>query len=213
MKKTKLLPTLLIVSFLSGSVMAIASNVSPSNSTSTKISEEMKAKIEEAKKQIEQDKEILKDLKASSTLNQQQRQQILKDEINKKAEEKINEQREKATERFTDAVNKLEKIIKRVESRIAKLEASSTDMTISKGFLATAKTQMISAKANIEILGNMVVQLNASTTKKISKQNIKDQEKKIKDDLKLVHKSIVNAVESMKPGRPEEKATSTKNKI
>jgi hypothetical protein len=213
MKKTKLLFTLLILSFLSGSVIAIASNGTSSNSTSTKISEEMKAKIEEAKKQIEEDKDVLKDLKASSTLNQQQRQQILKNEINKRAEEKMNEQREKATERFTDAVNKLEKIIKRVESRIAKLEASSTDMTISKNFLAIAKTQIVSAKADIETLGNMVIQLNASTTKKISKQNIKDQEKKIREDLKLAHKSIVSAVESMKPGRPEEKATSTKNKI
>jgi hypothetical protein len=213
MKKAKLLLTLLIVSFLSGSVMAIASNVTPSNSTSTKRLEEMKAKVEETKKQIEKDKEMLKDIKASSTLNQQQRQQILKNEINKKAEEKMNEQKNKATERFTNAVNKLEEIINRVESRIAKLEATSTDMTISKNFLATAKIQIANTKNNIEILGNMVIQLSASTTKKISKENIKNQEKKIKDNLKLVHKSIVSAVESMKPGRPEEKATSTKNKI
>jgi hypothetical protein len=59
----------------------------------------------------------------------------------------------------------------------------------------------------------MVIQLSASTTKKISKENIKDQEKNIRDNLKLAQKSITNAVESMKPGRPGEKATSTKNKI
>ena len=126
------------------------------------------------------------------------------------------------------AIERLEKFVERINSRIDKIESQGRDTTVAENAMVEAKADISSAKINFEVLKTMTANIsvwvgtstatstNATSTKaelKAKFAELREQVKKIKQNLKDAHSHIVDAVNSLKCLRigVESNATTTVN--
>lgn len=176
------------------------------NSTSTKretaeqvrdlrqdLQEDVKARNEEAREKIKDERAHIRDLK----------------------EERRREQAKKHFDhmvaRMVAHIERLEKLADRIDSRIKKFEATGRDMTKAKQLLVTAEAKISAAKSALETFkteGSAIVATIASTTPKDTLKNLKSLADVVEKAIKEAHRALVDAVNSMIPGKPG-RATTT----
>ena len=104
-------------------------------------------------------------------------------------------------------IERLERIASRVESRIEKVETLGGNATTSTGFLAEARAHLSEARIALEAFSS--VDLSAT---KLSEnfERVRAAAAEVKEHLRLAHRSLVDAIRSLKPGRSLNSATSTR---
>ena len=198
--KKYLLPSIILVSLLfSGIAFAEVSS-----STKNKINE-TRQKIEDIKQKAQEDINKIKS--------------ELKNAIEIKIGKKLDEQKIKIADQFEKTMQTLNDLVVRIESRIAKMDAISTDTSIPKALLVTAKTNVSLAATELTNLENLLAQnipaVSTSTVKnterKLVLKKINLQSEKTKTAIKTARSSIIKVVESLKVGQDKEKnSTPTK---
>lgn len=108
-------------------------------------------------------------------------------------------------ERFEAAVNRLEILAGRIESRIAKIEARNIKVEEAKKLLGEAKKDIETARISVTAISFQIniASSTATTTIALMKEafkTTKDQIEKAKKDLKTAHASLVDVINSLKPG-------------
>jgi len=197
--KKYLLPSIILVSLLfSGIAFAEVSS-----STKNKINE-TRQKIEDIKQKAQEDINKIKS--------------ELKNAIEIKIGKKLDEQKIKIADQFEKTMQTLNDLVVRIESRIAKMDAISTDTSIPKALLVTAKTNVSLAATELTNLENLLAQnipaVSTSTVKnterKLVLKKINLQSEKTKTAIKTARASIIKVVESLKIWQLKEKnSTST----
>ena len=197
--KKYLLPSIMLTSLLfSGIAFAEVSS-----STKNKINE-TRQKIEDIKQKAQEDINKIKS--------------ELKNAIEIKIGKKLDEQKIKIADQFEKTMQTLNDLVVRIESRIAKMDAISTDTSIPKALLVTAKTNVSLAATELTNLENLLAQnipaVSTSTVKnterKLVLKKINLQSEKTKTAIKTARASIIKVVESLKIGQLKEKnSTST----
>lgn len=173
---------------------------------------EIKQQREDLKNKIGLEKENIKKERASTTEDIKNKRQEIKSEIEKRIGKKLDEKRTNIANRFEEAIKNLNNLVTRIETRITKVEGKNTVTTSTKDLLASAKLNIILAENELTILENKLAEPIATSTKKAYLASVKVQSDKTKESIKIAHESIVNTIESLKPGLLKDKirATSTK---
>jgi hypothetical protein len=188
-------------------------------STSTNRIDEIKQKITDIKQKAAQEREGIKTELASTTEKLKDLRDEKRSELEMRIGKKLDQQKLKITNAFEMAIRNLKDLVSRIESRITKMEANGINASSSKILLDTAKAKVVLADTELTNLGNLIVQNipTATSTKNAERkailQSIKAQSEKTKAAIKVAHKSIVDVINSLKPGQMKEKdkrATSTK---
>jgi Skp family chaperone for outer membrane proteins len=190
--------------------------------------EEAKAEFEARKKEIEQRREDLKDemesKRADFKAENKQNKEALKNEIETRKEDlknKIEERKEGALgkiqerlvkfnqnikERFDAAIERLEQLAGRIDSRIAKMETENKDVKTAKDLMVVAKLKIETAKtsiAGIDLEAGVIASSTATSTSafKADFEKLKNQVEKAKNDIRSAHSSLIDVVNSLKPGQ------------
>jgi len=210
MKKYLVFPIVLTV-LLSGVASAEVSSSGPSRIN------DVKQKITDIKQQANQEKENIKARVASTTANIMQE---FKSAAEIRIGKKLDQQKTKVSDTFEKAIQNLKDLVSRAESRMAKMEASNINTSAQKILLQTANTKISLAETELANLENLLAQnIPTATSTKISErkillQSIKAQSDKTKNTIKVAHQSIVDVINSLKPGQSKEKnSTSTQNEV
>ena len=172
---------------------------------------EIKQQREELKNKIEIEKENIKRERASTTEDIKNKRQEIKSEIEQRIGKKLDEKRTNIANRFEEAIKNLNNLVTRIETKITKIDGNTTVSSSTKVLLETAKTNVILAENELKILENKLAETVATSTKKAYLASIKIQSEKTKETIKTAHESIVDTIESLKPGLLKDKirATST----
>lgn len=157
----------------------------------------------------------LKNEKASTTANlknqlaslKKQRENEIRNQIENRIGQKLDEKRTKIASEFEKAINNLNNLATRTESRINKL-ASSTDVTALRALLVIAKEKIRLADTELTTLENMLLEPIGTSTRKTIIEKIKNQSEITKTAIKTAHNAIVETIVSLKPGQLKN-ATST----
>lgn len=211
MKKI-LLSSIVLTALLSGVVFA------ETTSTASKI-DAIKQTITDIKQKAAEEKAAIKAEISSTTAAMKDLKQGLKDAIEIKIGKKLDAQKLKIANEFENAIKQLQNLATRIESRITKMDASGINTASSKVLLETAKTKITLAGIEITNLENLLAQqipASASTTllrqRTAILKSIKTQSEKTKTAIKIAHKTIIDTVNSLKPGLQKIKnSTSTES--
>lgn len=104
-------------------------------------------------------------------------------------------------------IERLEKLADRVESRIEKVEANGGDASTSERFLAEARAHLSEARVALEAYSS--VDLSGERLSE-NFERVRAAAAEVKEHLRLAHRSLVDAIRSLKPGRMTgNRATST----
>ncbi len=202
----KIITTLVLSAMIIPS-LSLAATTTP---IKDKISE-IKQQREDLKNKIEQEKANIKAERASTTQDIKNKREEIKSEIEQRIGKKLDEKRTNIANRFEEALKNLNSLILRVETRITKAEGQNTIATSTKDLLATSKANVLLAENELTVLENKLAEPLATSTKKAYLANIKIQSDKTKETIKTARESIINTIESLKPGlfKNKVKATST----
>ena len=210
--KKYFLSSFILTILLSGVVYADTS------STNTNKIGEIRQKITDVKQQAAEQRNEIKAKIASTTAELKVLKQELKDAIEIKIGKKLDLQKIKVARPFEQAIQNLKDLVLRVESRISKMESNNIDTSSAKTLLETAKTNMALAETELTNLENLLAQniptatsTNQNNLRKTILQKIKTESDKTKKLIKKAHASIIDVINSLKPGLMKEKnATSSK---
>ncbi len=165
------------------------------------IREEVRDARTQLKQDIQEKREDVKDLR------EQGKQEIkdLREEGKKEIQEKKNNIRgieltnrvNNTVRMLTATANRLDAIIVRIESRLAKITAAKGDTTALVAAIATAKTDMASARTHIATIGSIDLS-GASTTVKANFEKIKTETKLAKDLYDKVRKDLVRVTNDLR---------------
>jgi|GEM_PF-3729282 len=198
MKKIYLASSILLLALSSGVAYADTSSSSTSSTTREAIKERAAEKIQELKNRIASTSAQIKDVRKEA-----------RTEIENKIGKKLDKEREKIANAFEEAIKNLNKLADRVDGFMTKLEAKGNDLSSQRTLLADAKSKITIADTELTTLENMLASTTATTTRKALLKQIKVESGKVKADIKAAHKAIVAVITSLKPGREQEKVTST----
>lgn len=197
---------------LSAMIIPVVSLAAPTNPTKDRLGE-IKQERENLKERIQIGKEEMKNDRASTTENIRGQKAEIKSEIEKRIGKKLDEKRTNVANRFEEAIKNLKTLILRIESKLAKVSIKNEVLTATRASLEIAKTNITLAENELKILENKLAEPISTSTKKAYIANIKVQSEKTKEAIKTAHKSIVDTIESLKPGllkdKSEIKATTT----
>jgi DNA repair exonuclease SbcCD ATPase subunit len=133
--------------------------------------------------------------KASST----ERREELQQDIAERKAARVGAMLEKTIER-------LEKILDRVESRIEKLESAGKDTATAEGHASTTAAHLVEARASLDTY--MDIELEADTLRE-NFEEIREAASEVKMHLREAHRSLVQAIVSLKSSVNVETSTST----
>lgn len=184
---------------------------------------ELKERKEELKNEMENRRENLRSTSTRETIKNEieAKKESIKDEVEKRKEnaigkiqERLNKFTENIMERFSAALERLQKLADRIDGRIAKMEAQNIDVKTAKELMLVARLKLETASTSVTGIGlesGAIASSTATTTAAIKDdfQHLKNQVEKAKKDIKSAHASLVDVVNSLKPGR-NKTATSTR---
>ncbi len=175
--------------------------------------EEIKQQREELKNKIKIEKENFRKEISSTTQNIENKREKVENQIEKKIGKKLDEKRTSIANKFEEAIKNLKDLLLRIENKIAKIEERNTVATSTIELLINSKENIIIAEKELTTLENKLAETISTSTKKTYLSDIKIQSDKTKETIKTTHKSIIDIIESLKPGllKGEVKATSTSN--
>jgi len=190
-------------------IPAISSAQNSTSSIKDRIGE-IKQQRDELKNKINQEKESIKIERASTTEIIKNKRQEIKSEIEQRIGKKLDEKRTNIANKFEEAIKNLKDLLARVETKITKVESRNPNATSTIGLLVTAKENVTLAETALTTLKNKLAETISTSTKKAYLAGVKSQSDKTKETIKTAHKSIIDIIESLKPGLLKERATSTK---
>ncbi|MDD4803785.1 MAG: hypothetical protein PHN69_01295 [Candidatus Pacebacteria bacterium] len=207
MKKT------ILTIILSLMIIPIISLAATSTSPIKNRLDEVKQQREELRDKIKSEKENFRKERASTTQEIEKKVKEVKDEIEKRIGKKLDEKRTGIANKFEEAIKNLKALLLRVENKIAKIEERSTVATSTIELLINSKENITLAEKELTILENKLATTTSTSTKKTYLSDVKIQSDKTKEIIKATHKSIIDIIESLKPGllKGEVKETSTSN--
>ncbi len=159
--------------------VAYAENASGSRATSS-----MKQKIEDRK-------EVMQERMASTTMMRLAKERVM------------------ILNNYVEAIRNLKSLASRVQSRINKMGAQGISTSSAQALLDIANTKITVASNDITGLFNVLASTTATSTKKMMLAAIKADALKTKQDIKLAHQALVNAIKSLKPGEEKHEMAST----
>ncbi len=192
-------------------ILALVSILIPSfsmaeESTTTKQKiEQIKEKRESIKDKIRKEKEEIEKFK--STTSSIELKEKTKDIIEQRIGKKFDEKRIKIASGFEEVIENLKNLLTRVETRISNIENKNTISTTTKELVSKARNDILLAEEELTIFENKLSITTSSSTKKTYLEDLKTQSEKTKKLMKIAHKTIVDIINSLKPGL--EKSTST----
>ena len=135
----------------------------------------------------------------------------LQEASNKIMEKKLDEQRKKIAQEYVVAIRNLNNLADRVESRIKKMEAAGINASTSQSLLDIANSKIEIAANDLTALQTALSSTTSTSTRKAILASVKTQADKTRTDVKIAHKALVDAINSLVPGQNKEKnATSSK---
>ncbi len=222
---TPLVLTILLTGVVSAQVSSTSKNkIDVLKQKITNIKEKTADEKDKIKQKNEQEKNNLKSKIASTTEKLKEKKQELKTAVEIRIGKKLDDKKNKIADNFEKSIQNLKDLILKIDSRISKMETSGANTTLSKSLLETAVSKVALAETELTNLENVLAKdiPTSTSTKKIERkallQNIKIQSEKTKTAIKVAHQSIINTINSLKPGQVKIKnststleATSTNN--
>lgn len=104
-------------------------------------------------------------------------------------------------------IERLEKLADRIDSRIEKIEAAGGTASTSERFLADARGHLSKARVALEAYSSVDL---SGTRLADNFERVRAAAAEVKEHLRLAHRSLVDAIRSLKPGRTTNNATSTR---
>ena len=171
---------------------------------------EIKQQREDMRNKIDIEKQNIKLERASTTQNIKEKREQIKSDIEQRIGKKLDEKRTNIANRFEQALKNLNSLISRIEDRITKVEANNITVSTSTiSLLATAKENVTLTENELTVLENKLAEPVSTSTKKVYLANIKIQSDKTKETIKTAQKSIIDTIESLKPGLQKDKVEAT----